>query len=65
MNTNLKSKKTNSHGDGKLKALIVATQMTEGSDPVPCALMRVCGISLLERPVRQLRNIGEERSTGS
>ena len=58
MNTNLNSKQTNSQGAGKLKALIVATQMTEGSDPVPCALMRVCGISLLERQVRQLRNIG-------
>ncbi len=44
-----------------LHGLIVATRMTEGERPFPCTLLKVCGISLLERQVRQLRNIGIRR----
>ncbi len=40
-----------------LRGLIVATQMTEDTPPVPCALQRVAGVTLLERHLRLLRKL--------
>lgn len=61
MDTIVKSEHTDSQEAIKLKGFIVATRMTEGERPFPCTLLKVCGISLLERQVRQLRNIGVSR----
>ena len=47
-----------SQNDTLLCGLIVATKKTDDGKQIPCALLRVGGITLLERQARQLRNIG-------
>ena len=61
MNTTIDPEKAGACDCKTPNALIVATRMTEGEHPFPCTLLKVCGISLLERQVRQLRNIGIRR----
>lgn len=58
MNKTIHSKQADGCVTKTVNGLIVADRMTEGKDPFPCTLLKVCGISLLERQVRQLRNIG-------
>ncbi len=43
---------------GPLRGLIVATRMTAEAEPSPCALLRVAGITMLERQIRMLRQLG-------
>lgn len=40
------------------RGLILATQMTTGAAPYPCTLLRVAGITMLERQIRLLRQLG-------
>lgn len=41
-----------------LRGLILATQMTAEAEPSPCTLLRVAGMTMLERQIRMLRQLG-------